>query len=102
MITLQEFQDLVQIIRDHENLPNDQLVYEYGDWFSIDGKRFTLIDDERNAFEIQGTKLTSLGKSADALLGELIKMAQPLGGPPDLARRFKHYTSEVMARELSS
>lgn len=101
MITLQEFQDLVQIIRDNENFPNDQLIYEYGDWFSTDGKRFTFIDDERNAFEIQGTKLTSLGKSANAL-GELIKMAQPLGGPPDLARRFKHYTSEVMARELSS
>jgi hypothetical protein len=98
MITLKEFQDLVQIIQHNQTLSEDQLIYEYGDWFSRDGQTFSLVDDHRDAFEIRDSKLVYLGKSCDAL-AELIKMAQPLGGPPDFARHFDHYLSQVLADE---
>lgn len=100
MITLKEFQDLVQILKENENLPTDQKVDWYNGWHLTKGDRFIMVDDDNNTFEIQGPNLTYLGKSVDAL-EELIKMAQPLGGPPDLARHFDRYTSEIVANEIT-
>lgn len=100
MITLKEFQDIVQILKENENLPTDQKVDWYNDWHLTKGDRFIMVDDDNNTFEIQGLNLTYLGKSVDALEG-LIKMARPLG-PPDLARRFNRYVSEALTDEVTA
>jgi hypothetical protein len=99
MITLKEFQDLVQILKDNEQRPDDQKVDWYNGWHLSKRDRFIMVDDDENSFEIKDSNLTYLGKSVDALEG-LIKMARPLG-PPDLARRFNSYVSEALTDVLT-
>jgi hypothetical protein len=63
MVTFEEFSKIAELIEKNKKTPLEQMVYEYGNWFSSDGENFSKVDEESNTFEVNNHfQLHYLGK----------------------------------------
>jgi hypothetical protein len=47
MVTFEEFSKIAELIEKNKKTPLEQMVYEYGSWFSSDGENFSKVDEDK-------------------------------------------------------
>jgi hypothetical protein len=79
MVTFEEFSKIAELIEKNKQTPSENVVCEYGDWFSTDGENFSKVDEDSNTFEVNDhCQLRYLGKG---LQGFGIFKEDPTWGP---------------------
>jgi hypothetical protein len=79
MVTFEEFSKIAELIEKNKQIPSENMVCEYGDWFSTDGEIFSKVDEDSNTFEVNDhCQLRYLGKG---LQGFGIFKDDPTWGP---------------------
>ena len=79
MVTFDEFSKIAELIGKNKKAPLENVVYEYGNWYSSDGESFSKVDEESNTFEVNNQlQLRYLGKG---LQGFGIFKDDPTWGP---------------------
>ncbi len=52
MITLEELNHLANLIKHNQQVPAEDIVHEYQDWYSSEGETFTKVDEDCHKFQV--------------------------------------------------
>jgi len=52
MITFEELTNVVHLIKHNQQVPAEQIVHEYQDWYSSEGETFTKVDEDCHKFQV--------------------------------------------------